>query len=231
MINNLKKFFSQNFKALLLPAALIAVSLYASYFIFTNLYARIKKNASGYGEVKNVEALMDDKLLKLKSFKVGAIDPVSTVLVALPDKSPVAWEISNLRIISQRNSGTIRDFRVLQTAIIEDKIRKTEVGIKLDFESLETLISFLRALGLSAPLTSVEKVFVDKKGEESLYHADIEVAVYWAKLPISLPALTEKITDLSEDEMALLAEVSSLTFPIFSFLDPVEPQDRPAPFN
>jgi Tfp pilus assembly protein PilO len=174
------------------------------------------------------ETALRAKLATLSSIDSKILEQSDTAYVALPDQNPAAVVMSQVRKVAANNSLSITSVSAsainsttdLSTAAVEIKARG----------EVANLFAFVAALKNLAPLINIDrtKIVVIPEGKAEL---QISVNTYWAAFPQKLPALSQPIEGLSEDEVNLLSKLIELQKPDFARLTPSAPSEpRQDPF-
>jgi len=95
--------------------------------------------------------------------------------------------------------------------------------------SLENIISFLKVIKNFAPIVNCEKLELNQSS--GMYRASVTLRSYWAPYPTKIPAITQPLSDFTEDELDMVTRISKLTPPPFSTIYPSAPGERINPFE
>ena len=213
------------------PIIVIIMVISLSVVVFKNAYSQVRVKLRQYNEAKQSEVALNEKLNILREVRVGVLDQADATLIALPSENPAALIVSNLRTSASEKVITIKELKIVGLREDED-IKNMEIKVSTENQEFPSFVSFLKDLVNSAPIQSVKSLEVQKRSiGDNLFSGELEINVYWANLPITLPELTLPIQELTSDQQLVLVKMQSLKKPVFTTLPPQVPKERPNPFN
>ena len=224
------RLISPNIKVMAIPVAVLLVVAILFIYLTKVGYSRVTKQISEYKLAQKTENILSGKLGLLKKVESEIADDTDSTILALPDKNPATWSISQLRLKSIENGLTMDSINVANSNSFEENINSIAIGVQITGQELAQILSFLSSLPTFAPISTTGEIQMEK-GEDGGWAANTEVSIYWSKLPPTLPAIDETLNDLSNEEKTVLNKVSSLTKPTFTVLEPSGPKERLTPFN
>ncbi|KKR30701.1 hypothetical protein A2715_01635 [Candidatus Woesebacteria bacterium RIFCSPHIGHO2_01_FULL_39_32] len=218
-------------KILFGPTIVIIMVILLSVVVFKNGYSQVRVKLTQHNEAKQSEATLNEKLNILREVRVGVLDQADATLIALPTENPAALIVSNLRTSASEKAIVIKELKIVGLGEDED-IKNMEIKVSTENQEFPSYVSFLKDLVNSAPIQSVKSLNVQKHSVgENLFSGELEINIFWANLPVTLPELTVPIQELTDDQKLVLAKMQSLKKPVFTNLTPSTPKDRPNPFN
>lgn len=223
-----RKLISPNIRILVMPILSLLVLIIVFPFSFRIAYPEIKSQMDGVKSSKSKFIILEEKLSLLRQVKDKVLGDADVSLLALPEKNPVLWTISQLNLAAENTSVILSGKKAGRETGNKTNLRTVKLNFSLAGE-FEDVISFLREIEFYAPLTNIEKVSLN--GSKSQISAKVEMMIYRAELPTMLPAITAPIKNYTSDEQNLLDELAKLKTPEFTSLPPSDPGDREDPFN
>jgi|GEM_PF-3113509 len=193
-----------------LTAAFVMILLFlGSYFISTLSEINVQKASLN----QDVEVLTS-RLAVLKDLPSAAPNGASITLTALPSENNSLVAVSQLRRIATENEITIKSLDLAATLATGTLL--PSVLINFDFEGTAVnSISFIAGITKLAPIMVIDTVSLQSTADGNGVSAIMGVRTQWAELPTALPAITEPIAALSDEEQLLLSRLSELTQPVF----------------
>jgi hypothetical protein len=210
---------------LLMPVAYFVVLLVVSYFVVKAGYAKIKSLRASIASAKKVESVLAEKESILKTVSANISYYVLPVSIALPEKNPALYLISQIRSLSEQNATDLQEFKLGSAGQGQDSQLNLSLSLRGDYPNV---ISLLNGLETLAPILSLNKVEMSLSG--SVVNADMVVGSYWSAYPDKLPSVTDPIQELTKTNNETLKKVVQLTPPFFTTLTPTEPYGRQNPF-
>lgn len=223
-----KKLISPNIRILVMPILSLLVLIVVFPFSFGIAYPEIKSQMDGVKSSESKFVMLEEKLSLLRQVKNRVLGDADVSLLALPEKNPVLWTISQLNLAAENNSVVLFGKKAVGEVADTTDLYMVKLTLSLAGE-FDDVISFLREIESYAPLTNIEKVSL--KGSKEEISGQVEMVVYRAELPTMLPAITAPIKNYTSDEQNLLDELAKLKTPEFTRLFPSQPGDREDPFN
>src|SRR3989344_3580571 len=193
-------------RILILPTAIIIVSVILITLLVKTAPTRILQKISAVNESKKNLNILEDRVSTLKEFTSGTLDDRSDVsFLYVPDTNPGAMLISQIRKdVAERNMALTK-LELSPPSVLQEEINKVEVTFVVESENYEDLIDLILSFKNYIPLTTIEEVEIGF--EEGKPSAEIKTAVYWASLPTQLPSLTQPLQGLVSEEQAMLIDI------------------------
>ena len=210
---------------LLIPIAYLIILFTISYFVIKTGYSKIKSQRALIANAKKMEAVLLEKESSLKAISSEISQYVSPVSIALPDKNPALFLISQIKGLSDQSSTSMTDFK------IGGGSAGTEPKIRLSYKltgPYSNIISFFKASETIAPIVSLQKLEMSILND--IANVDVSMDSYWSEYPEKIPSLTDPISKLSSSNYEALDKVIGLTPPFFTSLSPTGPTLRQNPF-
>lgn len=220
----------RKYKPFVLPVFTFIVVIVLSFTLGKFLLERIFEARSQITNLENQNNLLAEKQQLLSSFSDEEVKrQVSTASSAVPAQSPSIPLLSLVRTLANENAVIISDFRVEES----QEAKKTARQVQASFSaqgSIFSIISFLRSVGDSVPLTKVSGIKFTVSGIN--VDAKLTVVSSWAPLPQELGKAESLIEGISSAERELLGKLSGLKKPqIFASPDGSQPAGKPDPFS
>ncbi len=228
--NSLIRSISPNIKVMAIPVIVLAVVVTLFVYMINVGYSRITKQIEEYKTNQGIEGVLSGKLTLLKNVQSEVEDNTDTTILALPDRNPATWSISQLRQESIKNQVTMDSINVSNPASIEENLNTMDIDIHVVGEDIAKVLNFLMGLTTYAPISTIREAQMEKSQGGGL-EASVKTSIYWSQLPLTLPAIDEPVNDLTSEEKQILNQISSLTRPTFTTLEPAAPKERLIPFN
>ena len=119
---------------------------------------------------------------------------------------------------------------VANPTLADENLNTMVMDIHLISQDPAKVLNFLMSLPTIAPILTIGEIEMEK-GQGGEWTSGTKISIYWSGLPATLPPIDEPVNDLTSKEKAILNQVSSLTIPTFTILEPTSPKDRLTPFN
>lgn len=193
-----------------LTVAFVMIILFlGSYLISTLSEINVQKTNLS----QDVDVLTS-RLAVLKDLPSAAPNGASITLTALPSENNSLVAVSQLRRIATENEITIKNLDLAATLATGTTL--PSVLINFDFEGTAVnAISFIASITKIAPLMVIDTVSLQSTADGNGVTAIMGVRTQWADLPTELPAITEPIAALTDEEQLLLSQLSELNQPVF----------------
>lgn len=229
---NLK--LGNSIKILIAPIVAVTVFIILLFLFVPRGISGINEKLKEYESAHSKEVLLSDKLDSLKKISITSLDPQDITVVAMPSNNPVVWVISNMRRLSEEYGVEVGGISVGRQGVGgADKILSSVIDFECRAESMEAFLSFVDDLTKTLPITSLDAVTVNKKSgtDVNVFEGKVSLEVYWSEFPTTLPALTQPVNELTNEDLNLIGAVSRYESLSFVDLLPSEPVDRAQPFN
>lgn len=222
-----KSFLGPNISAIGLPFLYLAASVILFVFALRIGVSKISEQRKTIGEETGTQRVLQQKESFLREVETQVSDFVDASSNAVPEKNPALAMVSQLKNLALIQGLTLTSFKIGS----ESQTPGTSY-VELTFGvdgTTPNVLGFMQSLTTVAPVSTVEKAKINTVG--GIASANVSVRVYFAPFPTKLPALTEPLTQLNDEEKSLLDTLSSLSLPAFVKLAPQEPGARANPFE
>ncbi len=219
---------NKDIKYLTKPLLIIAAIMLLIGLVATVGYRQVSTIYAGVNELKDNQLKLANKLETLESVKDILDENISFVDVALPRKTSVLYGISQIKKISIINNVSVSNLKAGSLALEDNGISKSSITFEVEGEQPDVhkfLLSFYNAL----PLMSVDKVKINNSGTSA--RGEVTLLVYSANNPEKIPAVTDAINGLSNEDIMILTKISGYTEPDFFEPMPSDELKKVDPFN
>ena len=214
--------FSPDTRILLLPVLYLVILIIVLIISLRIGYTKIKSQKVSLASLKKMENVLKEKEATLREFQDMASKYVTDANVALPQKNPILFVISQMKNLSNEKLLVLENFSLG---------KGTSESIKVSFSiygDLEQLVSFTRDTQNLSPVTTLNQVKIAFADEMATF--DTSLNTFWAPYPEKIPSVSEPIVKLTSEENETLKSLSSLIPPAFSVTSPTGPYPRVSPF-
>lgn len=220
------KFFTPNLRKLVTPLVSITILVILFFVSFKIGFSKLSSQKEEIvGLNKNI-GILKKKEETLSIVQKNISNSIQFFSMAIPASNP------SLSIISQ-----IKTQSLLKGLIFENlkgggeskgkSFSKVDINFDLDGD-LNSVLSFLQETEKFAPIITLEKIKLNQSG--GIYSGAINVRGYWADYPGKIPAITQPLSDFSDEEMDMIVKISELLLPSFSEGIPETYSGRTEPF-
>jgi hypothetical protein len=216
-----------------MPVLAIVVAVVLSVIVVKEAYIRISQQSTELKTMRVNETVLQQKIETLRQLGIGLLDTGDKSLIALPDKNPGLWMLSNFNNQLVDSDGILVvgiDSTAVQSLRTNEEIYTSALRLEFELIDVSNLLSVLTAISNYAPLSTFEKVEIELQSE-GMYEALVELNLYWSELPTFITSVRDPVNILSSKEQETLNMISNYSLPEFSSLDPVDPVERENPFN
>ena len=174
------------------------------------------------------ESRLNEKLNTLKDFSVDGGNYAAQTLLALPAENSALSAISQIRFKSQSASVIANEMTIGKGPTNESNVTEVNVNFKIvgDFHSM---LQFVNLLTTTAPVGGVDIIRISSSSDTST--GDLVYKTYYAPLPDTIPARTDPINKLSDEDNQLLQKISQLEAPTVINLSAQGTSARTNPFG
>ncbi len=222
-----KSLVKPNIKSLGIPFLYLIFSIMFLIVFFKIGLSQINNQRKILADEQSSNKILQQKEFLLRNFQTGIEEFVDASANAIPEKNPVLVMVSQLKNLSAIQGVTLTSFKV-GTESQHEGISAVELSVGVE-GTPSTLFNFLQTLSQVSPISLIDKVKINTVAGAAT--GNISIKVFFAPFPQRLPALTEPIVEFSDQENKLLEELSSLSPPLFSNLNPQSPAAREDPFQ
>jgi|GEM_PF-3399461 len=223
-----KYLYTPSTKMLVLPASYLLIM---GLLILISVRIGMSKIQSQRQDLSQVTSTYNTLLEKDTTLKSSQSDVAYFILsstLAVPSKDPVLAEMVQVKALATQFLLPIDELKVSASGSSSDSLLRSQFSFKVAGE-VGQIILFVKSLSQIAPLTTVDKVEITSS-EGSVVLASISISSHWNKMPDALPAITDPIKKLTNDDMEALQLMAKLTPPPFSDLPPLGTSSRANPF-
>jgi len=221
------KAVSPDFKKLGLPILSLFGMLFCFLFATRIGFNQITDQRNKIDSLDKDITVLEKKLDSLTQVEQTLSNDVKFFSLALPDSNPVFSIIYQIKTHSASSELLVENIK----GGAESKGKtyyKTDINFDLDGD-LTQILSFLNLTQEFSPIVTLEK-FKLTQGIGS-YRASITLRGYWAPFPQKIPAVTQPISDFTEEEINMIVKISKLLIPPFAEVEPQINSERTNPFE
>ncbi|KKQ51093.1 hypothetical protein A2865_00020 [Candidatus Woesebacteria bacterium RIFCSPHIGHO2_01_FULL_39_17] len=223
--------FFFNFRILVGPLLLILIILSFAFYAATTGYGRVKKQIEEYRIAKKEETNLREKLASIKNIRPDVLDQADFTLVALPQKNPATFLISQLRLNAEESSITIKEISTSRSQKKDDLVNSMIINVDTESSDVGSITTFMENISDLTPISLIVGSEGTLNQTEAKYEQELEISFYWSALPTTLPSISEPLKNLTSEQTEILERISSLKQPILGDLKSQQPLDREIPFN
>lgn len=206
---------------------LVAV-IFLTYIVWTFGYSKVSDIRRNIKKAQNDQTNLNQKLGTLRNVPDNVILGAQNATIAFPESNPSVVLLSQIRSLSQANSVTIGNIKSGSEVSDSSGLQRVDVTFDITGGRGEVIQTILDIQNL-APITVLDKVKLNETG--GVARSTVSVKSFWAVLPTQLPALTEKVADLTTSETNLLEFLNGLRMPDFSTITAGEGAGKSDPFS
>ena len=204
---------SPNLRILLVPVAGVIVLVMLSFFVMREMVNRISLT-----RLKVNRSLKDVKVLQQKQIFLQEVTDQTQVqseaaTLALPERNPALLAMAQLRNLAERHFVSLENV----AAGGEEKSGGEVATVVISFDAigrLDRVLDFLASIQKSAPLARLDNVKIAQQSQEtSIVTANLKA--FWAPFPQQIPAITEPVKQLTQEEEEVLSQLMQLMLPPF----------------
>jgi hypothetical protein len=233
-MNNLtyKLKVNPNIKILLVPLLTIAVVVILFVLFAPQNITRLDKKMKDYKEAQSQELALSQKLDSLRGLSSASLDPEDISVIALPNKSPGIWVVSQVRRFTKDYEIKIEKMRLSRGRSTGD-IESADISFEIKSEDYPSFLAFLNETMTILPFTSLKGVSVKRSltVQGDVWSGSVDISFYWSDFPTTLPAIDKPLNELTIEENNLIGVISGYKKPLFTELQPDESRERPRPFE
>jgi hypothetical protein len=221
-----KSFISPNISMLAVPILYLIILIVVSVFSIKTGYGQIIKQRADISNAKKIESVLNEKLITLQDaqgFIAKYVDPVS---FAMPDKNPSLLILSQMKQIIQQRPISLTDLN-----LSKGSGTASTNTIALSFNvvgSVNDVLSLYQDMTKLAPLMVFDNFDISHDAESIAI--ETRASSFFSEYPEKLPSITQPISKITTNEISILDEITLLTAPTFSKLNPNGPFTRDNPF-
>lgn len=200
----------ENLKFLYVPLSVllgIAVLSIISFKLFSD---RLSQQQSEINQAQGQQIILSQKLNALQHLG-DVVNNVQSISFALPGENPSFIEVSQIRRYTQALGLTLSSIQIGQETTDAGGILHANVNFDVEGNPI-TIFSLIDKIKSAAPLTVGNNISINQKGGTTL--STFTLSVYWSSFPEKLPAITEPVSELSNDDTKILSTIADLDLPV-----------------
>lgn len=198
-----------------------------TYFVWSFGYGKISGLRTNIKKAQTDQTALNQKLSTLQRVPENIVLGAQNATIAFPEANPSVVLLSQLRSLGTENGVTIGNIK--SGAEVADSSGLQRVDITFDITGGRgQVIQTILDIQTLAPITVVDKIKLNETGGTA--RSTISVKSYWSALPTKLPALTEKVAELTSAESTLLEMINNLEMPDFSTITATDTAGKEDPF-
>ncbi|MCS7092488.1 MAG: hypothetical protein NZM26_04000 [Patescibacteria group bacterium] len=226
--------YSNNFSFLFRKFAgsivLATVILVLFVVIFSIGNKIISAEWENYKKNQQTKEILVKRKETLSNISQNAFDKSQAIAIALPDKNPILWTISQIKIYLTENPNTlIKSFVVGGEDKSLSDINALTFTVEIESKDISSIIDLIDYMQSVSPIVKVQSLNTDSN--DLVAKSKIVMSVYWSAYPAKLDNINQSIFSLNQEEIEVLNSVAELKQPVFSSLSPSVPSIRENPFN
>lgn len=222
--------FNPNISLLLKPLVILSVTIVLLSYSIKTGYTKVFAQINEYKKAQQSQNDLNEKIKTLKEVKQGVLGQGDKTILALPEKNPTIWLLSQLKTNAQEVGVDFGSVDLLG-ASEEDGVKKVNIEVTVLGSDFHSLLTFLSNIAKFAPITTISSATFAKASVKDNISLKIDLFTYWASLPKVLPPISEPIAGLTDKEKETLSRIADLRNPTFTILEPLAPTERTEPFN
>lgn len=220
---------SPNIKTLTKPILGILIIFILLVLLFKFGFSKIRMLIGEYKTANEVETMLASKLSQLASDNQTSLENANKLVIALPEKNSAMVMISQMKRLAFEKNLTLGKLEISGLRNTES-LNSVQLTAEVSALDLANLLDYFRNLLNLAPVSSVFEVKISSENGSKL-GGSVELSVYWSDFPLTIPAVREPVTSLSDSELSVLQSISNLREPEYQVLEPLTQPDRVEPFN
>lgn len=218
----------ENIRIIIVSSAPLAITLILFLIVGNFGISKLKDIRSQVSQSESDRAALTQKLTLLQTVSTTLGNSPDLATNALPSGNSALLSISQIKNLGFSNSLLLSNIKA--GSEVKDLSGLSRVDISFEVDGTRgQIISFLKAIGTIAPLTLVDTVKLNESTGST--HATVSVKSFWSPLPGSLPAVGQKLSDLTADEKKIILTLGSLVQPAFLNLPPASGGGKTDPFS
>lgn len=180
-------------------------------------------------EIKTFEkniSILKKKEEALSEVKETLGDEIQFFSLALPENNPIFSIIYQVKKYSTQQGLFLENVKGGTESKGKNYLR-TDLNFDLD-GSLPAIISFLNKTQEFSPIVTIEKFELSQAG--GVFRGSITLRGYWAAYPKNIPAITQPLSDFTDEEIEMILKISKLEIAPFSGFSARQDTTRTNPF-
>lgn len=219
---------NNDFKFISKPVAILLFIVILFSILVTVGVKKINEIRVQIAESVQLENLLSNKVTILESLPNVLAGDTTFLDIALPSRGAVLFGLSQIKNQAFTNGIIISNLKTSSIVPIKNEISKISISFDIDGTE-DSVYKFLNSFSKTLPLMSIDKVKLDK----SLLgiRSSVSISVYTAELPTKIKAITGKTTELTDEDIQTITEISRYTIPSFVEPKPSQIEAKIDPFN
>lgn len=173
---------------------------------------RIQNLRSQISQVEKDKTSLTQKLNTLQTVSATVEAGSTSSIIALPEKNSALTEFVQLKSLAAQNSVTLTNLKSGGEAKDSSGLSRVDISFDVSGSRLG-IITFLSEIQKTLPISLVDRIKFNESAAQ--IQAAVSVKSFWAGFPKTIPSVTQKIADLTQDERNTLDKISTLTPPQF----------------
>ena len=197
---------------ILIPAAVFLVMLGLTFLGGKFAYRQISSLRDKISQEKKSYNILSQKVAFLQEYREQLETGSDKSVFALPKANSSLVASSALKKLALGSGVFLSNIKTSAEVKDEDDLSRVDLTFEAE-GGKEALFSFLTQIGNLAPIISIENVKITQSAGN--YQAAVTSRTFFTPLPEKLPALTEPVKQLTDNEKKLVEEISKLSPPDF----------------
>jgi hypothetical protein len=218
--------------ALIKPLLFFGFIMILLVFSVSLVYSNTQRLFTKIEAAKADRFLLEERLAVLRDTEPDlGTNIAQTAVGVLPSENPSLLVISQIRKLATENSVTLDNVTLNARQIEGEEYPSVEINFKAK-GAYSGVSKLIESLANYAPLMNLSQLKMS--GIQNEIEAQVSVQSFWTPFPTKLPALSEQITGLSNEERSLMDKLTNFkkadVFEVSS-LKPQETEEREDPFS
>lgn len=219
-----------SYKSLLIPLVLFVVLIALFAYVVNTSYKKISTQLASIKSLRQDITVFQNRIEGLRAFQDREFPDSDKLLAALPEENPSLWMLSQIKRKAEENIITVQERTTSFSSSEGSGIASGHIIFSAQ-GGKENMINFLLSFPKIAPLSKIARLELSMDEEGAATTANVEISVYYAKLPQKLPEITEAVNKLSPEEEEMVGKLTKLELPEFTSLSPNSPFEVKDPFS
>ncbi|MGD0523152.1 MAG: hypothetical protein ABSA43_01180 [Candidatus Microgenomates bacterium] len=209
-------------KIIVLPLISLLILAVFGVVILKLGFAKFMTQQKQISDTQQEIRVLEQKNTILSSVSPSIAQNANLFSFALPGEDSTAMVISQLRTLSS-STGVVINSMSSRPNTKENIMPGENISLNIS-GPVTAAFDFLNNLPGIAPLVLVNTAILgqDKSGNSGNSNVDIIINSYWSPYPVTIPATTEPINDLSASEKDMISQMANLKIPVFAEPAPQE---------
>lgn len=221
---------SPNLKVLFLPIiffiGVVALLMYSISFGYGLITKKLTETNSSNSQI----AVLEEKVVVLREIKDGVLEAADVSVTALPEKNATLSLLSQMKLLAEEKQIILAGVKLSNIGSAQNDITKMDIVATIESIDPQQIVGFFTSLSDISPVSTLGEITLDKS-TSGTYITSFTSSTYWSSLPQFLPKLTEPINKFTPEELLTIDILKQKKTSQFAVLTPVDPSERPSPFN